>query len=379
MSRFALLVMVLSLLGPFFISVMMTAWVRGWAIRRGFVDHPGGHKAHARPIALGGGIAITAALVLPLVLAVLLSLAARVWLPASVLEHVVNLGDRSARLGDLLGGVVIKVRPAMAILAGAIVLHILGVLDDVRPLGPGFKMIIMLAVGLVLTAGFGIRSLDVLGPGPAVVLTTLWIVLVTNAFNFMDNMDGLSAGVAVITATVFAAASLLAGQVFVPALGFMLVGAAMGFLLFNFPPASIFMGDAGSLVVGYFMAVLTVLTHYYDPAEQQKPFGMLAPLIVLAVPIYDVVSVVVARLRERVSPFRGDRRHFSHRLVRRGLRTRSAVLTIYLATAATGCSALLLPAASWALAAVIGAQCLCIVLIVAILESVGGADEGQTS
>jgi UDP-GlcNAc:undecaprenyl-phosphate GlcNAc-1-phosphate transferase len=364
---------------PFVISVAGTAIVRAWARRRGFVDKPGGHKAHAAPVALGGGIAIFVAILLPLIAVLLLAHVGSTRLPPEALNHTFRLGGHNARVADLLGGIALKMPPALAVVAGAIILHIMGLIDDVRPLGPGIKMLVMTVVALVLTAGFGIRSLDMLGPVPATVITTFWIVLITNAFNFMDNMDGLSAGVAAITAIFFAAAATIAGQVFVPALALVLVGAILGFLVYNFPPATIFMGDAGSLVIGYLMAVLTVLTNYYNPEQQRMPFGVLAPLVVLAVPLYDVTSVVIVRIREGVSPFRGDRRHFSHRLVRRGLQTRSAVLTIYLATAATGCSSLLLPMVSWPFAVLIGVQCFCIVLIVAILESTGGPAKPEES
>jgi len=373
MSHWILILLAVSLAGPMLLSLVATGIVRTLASRRGFIDKPGGHKAHARPVALGGGIAITLALVLPLLAIVLLALFADRVLPANLLEAAFALAGKPVRLIDLLGGAERKIPPALAILAGAIVLHIVGLIDDARPLGPFSKMSAMVAVSLTLTAGFHIRILDMLGPAPSIILSTMWIVTITNAFNFLDNMDGLSAGIVAITASFLAGTAMLAGQLFVPALALMLVGAVLGFLLYNFPPATIFMGDSGSLVIGYFMAVLTILTTYYSPAQQGTPFGVLAPLIVLAVPLYDTISVVLVRLRAGDSPFRGDRRHFSHRLVRRGLQPRSAVLTIYLATAATGCSSLLLPQCSWPLAVVVGVQCLCVVLIIAILESTSGS------
>jgi len=150
------------------------------------------------------------------------------------------------------------------------------------------------------------------------------------------------------------------------------VGACAGFLLYNFSPATIFMGDAGSLPLGFLMGLLTILTTYYDPSKHLSPVGVVVPLLVLAVPLYDVVSVVIHRHRAGQSPLRGDRRHFSHRLVRRGLTTRGAVLTIYLATASTGLPAILLPTADWSMAVLLMVQCLCGVGIIAILEHAGG-------
>jgi UDP-GlcNAc:undecaprenyl-phosphate GlcNAc-1-phosphate transferase len=142
----------------------------------------------------------------------------------------------------------------------------------------------------------------------------------------------------------------------------------LGFLVFNFSPATIFMGDAGSLVVGFLMSVLTILTTYYQPSRSITPLVLIVPLVVLAVPLYDVISVVIHRIRLGVSPFRGDWRHFSHRLVKRGMTSRGAVLTIYLATAATGLPAILLPSVSWTGAIILLLQCLCVVAMIAVLE-----------
>jgi UDP-GlcNAc:undecaprenyl-phosphate GlcNAc-1-phosphate transferase len=181
-------------------------------------------------------------------------------------------------------------------------------------------------------------------------------------------MDGLSAGVGAIAAAVFALTAANAGQVFVPVMAWVTAGALAGFLIFNFSPASIFMGDAGSLVIGYTLSVLTILTTYYDPGAGRLPLGVLVPLVVLAVPLYDVISVVVRRMRIGQSPFRGDRRHFSHRLVSRGMTPAGAVLTIYLATAATALPAIVLPRLRWLEAVLLLLQCLCVVLMIAVLE-----------
>ena len=137
----------------------------------------------------------------------------------------------------------------------------------------------------------------------------------------------------------------MAGQVLVPALGCVFLGASAGFLIFNFPPARIFMGDAGSLVVGYMLATVSVLTTYFQSGHGTPPYALAMPLVILAIPLYDFTSVVIIRLLEGRNPMKGDQRHFSHRLVERGLSRRFAVLTIYLATATTGLAATLLPGA----------------------------------
>ena len=135
-------------------------------------------------------------------------------------------------------------------MGSVVVLHVVGLLDDCRPLGALPKFAAQLAVALFTAWPMGIRVAEALSPPISILLTVLWIVLITNAFNFLDNMDGLSAGVAAIAAAIFAVAAMGAGQVFVPMMAWVVVGALLGFLVFNFSPASIYMGDAGSLVVG---------------------------------------------------------------------------------------------------------------------------------
>jgi len=351
---------VLTLTLPCLLSLVLTGLVRRRALRWGFVDKPGAHKQHANPVALGGGIAITLAVWLPVVGATLLAKlflagSAPDWLPEIARTHLEGIAARWLRL--------------LVILAGGLVLHLVGLWDDIRPLGAGPKFAVQFTVAVGVALGAKLRLLEMLPAPVSLALTVLWIVMITNAFNFLDNMDGLSAGVGAITAAIFGASALLAGQVFVPAVALVLAGALIGFLFYNFPPARIFMGDAGSLMIGYLLAVLTVLTTFYDPRQGLQPFGIFVPVTVLAVPLYDVVSVCWHRYRAGSSLFRGDRRHFSHRLVQRGMSVRTAVLTIYLATAATAMSALILPRASWPIATVVFAQCFCVVLIIALLES----------
>lgn len=363
----------MALVGSFTASALATLTVRALARRVGFVDRPGGHKQHGRLVALGGGIAVTWTVCLPI--------AALTWgacwstangIPSWVPEFV----------GLHLPGVASKASTVAYFLGGAVLLHVVGLIDDLRPLGPLPKLMIQIAAAGALAVGCGVRLLTLpwLGDWIPTLLTVLWIVVVTNAFNFLDNMDGLCAGVVAIAGTILAAAAIASGQVFVPLMMLGLVGAVLGFLVFNFSPASIFLGDAGSLVVGYLMGVLVVLTTFYDPGKDLKPAGVLLPLVVLAVPLYDVASVVVRRRRAGVSVWRGDRRHFSHRLVERGFSERAAVLTIYLATLGTSLGAVLLPRANWSTAALIFAQCLCMVSMIATLEQAdAGPSDGPPS
>ncbi len=350
------------LLGSLGVSLLLTAGVRRWSHRWGFLDVPGGHKAHAAPIALGGGIAIVWSFVLIVgvgLMAVLLG------------ERV----DQIAGLAIYRSGILAKVPSLLMILAAALFLHAVGLVDDVRPLPPRAKLLAqVLAAGLVVF-GANVRAAEVLGPVPSIILTMLWLVGICNSVNLMDNADGLCAGVVAIAAAFLAISAAQIGQIFVPALAWALAGSVLGFLVFNFPPAKIFMGDAGSLPIGFLLAVLTVLTTYYNPTLKTEPYGVAAPLFILAVPLYDTLTVVLHRYKAGVPLFKGDRRHFSHRLMRKGMSGSAMVLTIYLATATTGLSALLLPWVGWAAALLLGIQCVCVLSVVAILESAGSYEK----
>jgi UDP-GlcNAc:undecaprenyl-phosphate GlcNAc-1-phosphate transferase len=163
----------------------------------------------------------------------------------------------------------------------------------------------------------------------------LWILTVTNAFNFLDNMNGLCAGVGAVGALCFAWKAAAAGQYLVALLAFLVVGALAGFLPYNFPRASVFLGDSGSHLVGYWLAVLAILPHFYS-AENPHTLAVLNPLLILAVPLGDLAWVVGLRWRSGRPFYVGDTNHLSHRLVRRGLSPTRAVLVLWLLGLAAG-------------------------------------------
>ena len=343
------------------------AWLATWLVRRvaprlDFVDRPGHRKVHHAPTPLGGGVGVFLGFALPL-LSVLL---------------VCNLVSFRSRpdLAPYAGGVVRQTPMALGLLGAMLATHLLGLLDDRRAMGPFAKLFVQLFITAAFVAYFDVRALtflDTLGAGrlPSVALTVLWITAITNDFNFLDNMDGLSAGVAAVCTAAFLATALSIEQWFVAAALALLLGALLGFLCFNFPPASIFMGDAGSLVVGFLLGVLTVRTTFLRRGEDFGAgwYSVFAPLIVLAVPLYDLVVVSAIRLARAKSPFVGDTNHFSHRLVARGMSKRTAVLCIYLVTAATAIAAVILPhARSTFVAVLVFCQTVLILGVVALLE-----------
>jgi len=188
-------------------------------------------------------------------------------------------------------------------------------------------------------------------------------------------MDGASAGIAAIASSILLTAAAFNGQVFVSGVAIIFIGALLGFLVFNFPPASIFMGDAGSLEVGFFVALLTLRTTYYHQAQSGSWYPVLLPLIAMAVPLYDFSSVTLLRIRQGKSPFVGDTQHFSHRLRRRGLTDTQTALTLYLATLCTGLGGTFLYQVNLIGAILIVGQTLLIVGIIGVFESTGKAED----
>ncbi len=344
------------------ISAGGTVLVRRAAVAAKFVSKPADDRFATQPVPLGGGVAILGAIALPTMLAAAL---ARYWAATGT--------ALPPELGLHVAGAASRVPMALIILGGAVVLCLVGLIDDRWHLGPWLKLTAQALVAAAVVWFAEVRVLTVLGEPLSVVVSVLWMLIIINAINFMDNMDGLAAGVTLVVACALLAAAAELGQLFVSAWLCLLIGAVLGFAPHNAPPAKVYMGDAGSLVLGFFLAVLTMLTTYYDPTvvAGRPAYTVLAPLIVLAVPLYDFVSVVILRLRAHVSPFKGDTRHFSHRLVRRGMTVRAAVLTICLCTAVTGIAAVLLPRVSdWA-AILLAGQTLGVLCIVALLESAG--------
>ena len=360
------------------VSSLLVSWLAGFVIRRqaprlGLVDQPGARKVHTRVTPLGGGITIWLGVVLPLAAAHLL--AATTWyarpsasgaaelaipLPASIEPHVAGFLEQAPKLWLLL--------------AAGTILMLLGLTDDFRGLDWRPRLAVeFLVAGLIVWQGWRLTVfLNV--PWLTDLLSVLWIVGLVNSFNFLDNMDGLSGGVAAISASLLATVMLLAPdplthqpQLFVAGLLFVLVGSLVGFLWHNRPPARLFMGDAGSYFIGFLLAVAT-MTATFAGGDVPK-HAILAPLCVLAVPLYDTLTVVAIRLRAGRSPFEADKNHFSHRLVQLGMSKKQAVLTIYLITATTGLGALLLYQVDLIGAAVILLIVICMLLVVTILET----------
>lgn len=287
------------LAGPFLlafaVALLLTPILRCLALRIGLVDRPTSYKIHQAPVALLGGVAICGAFVV------------------AVLFEGVTPG------------------PLLGIVIGAILLMLTGIVDDTRGMRPRMKLLAQTAAGLVAIAG-GIHTTFLGAWYWNIPFTLFWIVGITNAFNLLDNMDGLSAGVAMISASTFAILAsryveLGPEQAVTAMAGAALAGACLGFLPSNLIRASIFMGDAGSLVIGFTLSSLAALGSWRSPTVATS---IVIPILVLAYPIFDTTLVTILRLQSGRPISQGGKDHSSHRLVSLGLGQTEAVLLIYL-------------------------------------------------
>lgn len=296
---------------------------RRWRV----LDLPGPRKIHSEPIPLCGGWAIFASITI----VVWGHLLAALLVPIELIPHQAR--PYASRVPDLI----LKFLPFYGGLAG---IFLLGMVDDLKGLSvrTRFWIQVLLATGLAVT---GFRPhLGFLPPWIAALIGIFWIVGITNAFNFLDGLDGLSSGVALMGTGALLTLMGIGNQ---PDWCFLLstqAGVLMAFLRHNRHPARVFLGSSGSLSVGYLMAISTLMVTYSHGQKVHTLVPLLTPIFILAVPLYDTSSVVVIRLFKRRHIAIGDQSHFHHRLLRLGFSHRQAVAFMVLMSAAFGLSAL---------------------------------------
>ncbi len=295
--------------GALLFAVGGTPLARRLALHLGIIDQPSARKLHKSPRPLLGGVAIYGACVLALLI----------------------FEDR------------FRVPQLVSILLGATLMSFLGIWDDRWGVRPILKLIgqILAALILILT---GVQVQLFSAPVLNVAITVFWVVGITNAFNLLDNMDGLSGGVGAVAAAFFLLLAAMSDQYLVGGLAAAVLGACLGFLKYNFNPSSIFMGDAGSLFLGFMLAALGIKLRF---PSRHFIVTWMVPVMVLGLPIFDTTLVVISRLRRGLNPLTTPGKdHVSHRLVRMGLTQREAVLVLYLVCGALGVLAIFLTQAS---------------------------------
>lgn len=310
------------------LAVVLTRFFRAMAPRWELWDKPQSehHKNHTRPTAVVGGLAMWSAWILAMAGGL-----AGAWLLRGILPE---------QLREEINGIATVGRTLAVIAGGGTILSLMGLKDDKKAMPASRKFLVQFLVA-ALTAILGPRIL--VGYVPAWtswILTTLWLATIINAMNFFDNMDGLTGGVSFIAFVFLFAIATIRGQYFVALLTALSSGAVLGFLFYNYPKATVFMGDCGSHFLGYLLGVCCILTTFYHHENTPNLLAVAIPLMVLAVPLLDAMVVVIIRLRLHKPIYVGDNRHLSHRFVQIGLGRPLAVAAIWLLSFLAGAGAL---------------------------------------
>ena len=293
---------ILVFLATFVLTSFMTPLMRQLALCIGITDKPNQiHKTHKEPVPYLGGVAIVVGVV-------------SITLMASIYSHATT---QTFYL-------------AMTILGPALLMAVIGLVDDIKQLKPWPRFVSQNVLGVI--AAITLISTKTLGTPTGVIvidfaITLFWIVGITNSINFFDNIDGGASGTVAISSFTTFVIAFYSGQLLIAAMSLVVAGSTLGFLIWNRPPARIYMGDAGALFLGILIASLTIRL---DIDSQVGFLGLFVPLFVIAMPILDTSVAVLKRVWRGVSPFEGGRDHLSHRLMRMGLSKRKSVLTLWL-------------------------------------------------
>jgi len=296
-AREVLALLLSSMIATYFLTIV----VRSFATKYGIMDFPSqAHKTHSEPVPYLGGLAIVIATVSVTLSAMLLA----------------NFSKGTIML-------------AFSILLPALLMATIGLIDDVKDLSPYLRFVFQNIVAIV-SAGILIWT-DTLGTPTEnsfldLFITVLWLVGITNAVNFFDNIDGGASGSIFCTTSILSIIAWINGQNLIAAMSLVLAGSTLGFLIWNKPPARIYMGDAGSLFLGTLVSALSIRL---DSPSENLSKGFIIMFFILAAPILDISVVVFDRIRKGKSPFLGGRDHISHRLIALGLDRRAAVIILW--------------------------------------------------
>lgn len=335
-------------------SVMLTPLVIAWARKCKLVDPPNVRKIHQCAIARVGGIAIFFSALLGI-------------LPVLFIDN---------RVGDILRD---RATPIGALLVAGILVFLVGLFDDLKQIRVRTKLIVQMVAAIIVCVGgvhidrVIIRDLVTIQLGGfGCAITFLWIVGITNAMNLIDGLDGLAAGISLIACGAMALMAILQGNVVLAIVMLSLVGSLVGFLFYNFHPAKIFMGDCGSLFLGFVIATVSIMT----AAKSEALVGIGLPILVLGIPIFDTLLSMLRRFLNRRGIMSADRSHFHHRLVDMGLKQRHVAIFAYVVTTVVTGFGLLLMLTHGATSIVL--LLCCIFLLLLVFRLVGAVELRRT-
>jgi UDP-GlcNAc:undecaprenyl-phosphate GlcNAc-1-phosphate transferase len=311
---------VVSFAGALALSLILVPVVRTFAIRRTIVDTPGAHKSHQSPVPYLGGLAMVVAFSAAVIL-------------GALLRQDTSFGDGSVLItdGGLFNAGFGPFGELLAVLGLALCLSAMGLVDDLRGLNPSLRLGIEFVIASALVV-LGIQFQSPLNDSVDAIITLVWVIGITNAMNLLDNIDGLAAGVTAVAASAIFVIAILYEQPLTALLAVGLAGCTLGFLRSNFNPATIYMGDAGSLYLGFLLAYLGLKLR----VDQTEWTQLFVPVVIMGVAILDTTLVVVSRLHRGVNPFEGGQDHISHRFLRLSVSVRRGVTVILLGAVVLG-------------------------------------------
>jgi UDP-GlcNAc:undecaprenyl-phosphate GlcNAc-1-phosphate transferase len=344
----------------FLITLFSTILIKNLALKKSFVDMPGARKIHTKPIPLGGGVALAMGIILPILMGIFCAYLHQKYslfsfISENILIHIPGIFQRLDNL--------------FVLLCGGLVILILGLVDDKVELSPLTKLVVQVIVALGIVLSGQQLSLFLggdVGKIIGAIITILWIVIVTNSFNLLDHMDGLCSGVCLLVSIAFLLVALQNNLIFIASIFSVLIGSTLAFLLFNFHPAKIFLGDAGSLFLGYLLATLTMAFTFYKPIYHL--YSYFVPIVILSVPLFDTLIVVLIRLKTKKNIFAPDQNHFAHRLLALGVAPKTTIIIVYAITSCGGLYGVLLYQVDILGAFIILTELILILLLITTLE-----------
>jgi UDP-GlcNAc:undecaprenyl-phosphate GlcNAc-1-phosphate transferase len=311
---------VVSFAGALALSLILVPVVRAFALRRTIVDTPGAHKSHQSPVPYLGGLAMVVAFSAAVI-------------AGALLRQDTSFGDGTVLItnGGLFGAGFGPFGELLAVLGLALCLSAMGLVDDLRGLNPSLRLGIEFVIASTLVV-LGIQFQSPLNDSVDAIITLVWVIGITNAMNLLDNIDGLAAGVTAVAASAIFVIAILYEQPLTALLAIGLAGCTLGFLRSNFNPATIYMGDAGSLYLGFLLAYLGLKLR----VDQTEWTQLFVPVVIMGVAILDTTLVVVSRIHRGVNPFEGGQDHISHRFLRLSVSVRRGVTVILMGAVVLG-------------------------------------------